>query len=69
MSLKYIRDYYGVPAKRGQPVRWRTLLGQIISASGPHVVVRLDNFPKQRVILHPKDDDLEYTADAKKGTA
>lgn len=42
-SLKYIQDYYKVPAKRGKRVRdEKGREGVITSAHGPHIMVRID---------------------------
>lgn len=61
MSLGYIRRYYDVPAWRGQRVMWRGRPGKIVSSSGPHIRVRLDDHPHGAcVILHPKEDELTY---------
>lgn len=46
MSLQYIRDTYGVPAKRGARVQYSgngiAIQGTITSSRGPHILVRLD---------------------------
>lgn len=46
MSLQYIRDTYGVPAKRGARVEYSgngtAIQGTITSSRGPHILVRLD---------------------------
>ena len=57
MSLEYIREYYGVPAKRGEHVRYKGVDGVITGASGPRVKVRL-NGEKHSAPYHPTD--LEY---------
>ena len=54
MSLEYIREYYGVPAKRGEPVAYRGTPGVVTGASGPHVNVRLDG-QKHSLPYHPTD--------------
>lgn len=61
MSLQYIRDTYGVPAKKGERVAFDEkdcppLTGRegvITGASGPHVMVRFDGV-KHAVPCHPK---------------
>ncbi|SPU49879.1 hypothetical protein [Bordetella trematum] len=46
MSLNYIRDTYGVPAKRGARVEYTgngcAIQGTITSSRGAHLMVRLD---------------------------
>jgi len=54
MSLEYIREYYGVPAKKGMRVTYRSKAGVITGASGPHVRVRLDG-EKSDGCYHPTD--------------
>ncbi len=56
MSLEYIRNTYGVPAKRGGIVEYsgagRTLRGVITGADGAHVRVRLEG-GKFSMKFHP----------------
>jgi hypothetical protein len=54
MSLQYIREYYGVPAKRGEPVRYNGKPGRVTGSSGPHVRVRLAGQKHSRP-YHPTD--------------
>ena len=51
MSIQWIRDHYGVPAKRGGRVEYLPWegstdapgrCGTITGASGPHLLIRLD---------------------------
>lgn len=46
MSMKQIRDQYGVPARRGGRVIYNSAAGPrpgtITGASGPHIRIRLD---------------------------
>lgn len=43
MSLKYIRDHYGVPAKRGGRVRYNGKIeGTITGSDGARLRVRMD---------------------------
>ena len=43
MSLKYIRDHYGVPARRGGRVRYnKKLEGTIIGSEGALLRVHMD---------------------------
>jgi hypothetical protein len=51
-SLKYIKDYYQVPANKGQKILYEGEIGEIVGASGPHLKVKfLDH--KNPLILHP----------------
>lgn len=53
MSLKYIRDYYKVPAKRGMRVTVDGKPGVITaSARGPYIMVRFDGDKFSRA-AHP----------------
>ena len=59
MSMQYIRDYYGVPAKRGGRVRYMgDKTGKITGTKGPHLRIRLDG---EKVIhsYHPRWN-IEY---------
>jgi hypothetical protein len=56
MSLRYIREYYGVPAKLGEPVKYRGKVGVVTGCSGPHVRVRLAD-EKIALPYHPTDLD------------
>lgn len=64
MSMKYIRDTYGVPAKRGMRVvlveddgRRRTG-GTITGAKNAYLCVRLDG--ERRTRLYHPNHDIEY---------
>ena len=56
MSMKYIRDYYGVPAKRGARVRYfdgvNEFFGVIVGSRGSLLRVRFDG-EKGASLLHP----------------
>lgn len=56
--LEYVRNYYGVPAKKGKIVKYKDKLGVITGASGPHVKVRLDG-EKNALPYHPTDLNYE----------
>ena len=63
MSLAYVRNTYGVPAKRGMRVEY---CGQdnvrrrgVITSASHHVRVRLDGEKHSRP-YHPQDDYLIY---------
>ena len=55
MSMEYIREYYGVPAKRGAKFLYCGWPGKVVSSRGPHIVGVLDKDPKTLLILHPTD--------------
>jgi len=57
-ALEYIRNYYGVTAKKGKIVKYKDKLGIITGASGPHVKVRLDG-EKNAHPYHPSDLDYQ----------
>jgi hypothetical protein len=55
VSMQYIRDTYGVPAKRGAKVRYTgdggTRVGTIVASDGAYIRVR---FPQAGIVsLHP----------------
>ena len=59
MSLEYIQEYYGVPAKKGGKVTYKGVPGKIVGYSGPHIKIKLEGESKGRP-YHPKDPDLVY---------
>lgn len=67
MSMKYIRDYYGVPAKRGAAIIYtgngERVAGRIIGSISGHLRARLVGV-EYTVILHPtwKVEYLEPSA-------
>jgi hypothetical protein len=63
MSMKYIRDHYGVPAKRGGRVRFTggsngPITGTITSSHGPHLRILFDG-DKHSLPVHPTWE-IEY---------
>ena len=64
MTMQYIRDTYGVPAKRGMRVRckaWDGWCSGTITSASNHVVVRPDPWPNARLRFHPTDTDaIQY---------
>ena len=63
MSMKYIRDYYGVPARRGTRVRFTgsdrgPIVGTIASSQGSALQVMFDG-DKRTSLVHPTWE-LEY---------
>lgn len=66
MSLEYIRKTYGVPAKRGAPVRFtpdsrdKSMDGRIVGSRGALLRVRFDGF-KKPWLCHPTWE-MKYTA-------
>ncbi|PKV80879.1 hypothetical protein [Nocardia fluminea] len=67
MSMKYVRDYYAVPAKRGRRVRYtgegEPRLGTITSARQGGLRIRLDG-DKRSLPFHPTWE-LEYLTEEK----
>ena len=56
MSMQHIRDYYGVPAKRGARVKytWRNpgRLGTVVGSRSQYLRVRFDDEPKRIETVH-----------------
>ena len=56
MSLQYIRDTYGVPAKRGGRIEYTgngtAIQGVITGSKGAHILVRLDG-DRRSLAFHP----------------
>lgn len=50
--MQWIRDYYGVPARKGTRVLFKGQPGTIIRASLPYIRVLLDGEDRTR-LLHP----------------
>lgn len=70
MSMKYIRDYYKVPAKRGGRVLVNGWGGRIISAVGSYLKIRLDKqLSSYANLYHPTDERLQYVQSAQQGRA
>lgn len=63
MSMKYIRDTYGVPVARGRRVEVRQSNGAvfygIITRATHYVWIRLDGMRHARP-YHPTDPDITY---------
>lgn len=55
----YIRDYYGVPARKGAQVIYRGRKGKVTGASNQYVMIKLDG-EKFSKPYHPRDDDLKW---------
>lgn len=62
MSMRRIREVYGVPAKRGMRVVCDGTPGVIVGASrtNMHLLLRLDDDPRHTVPAHPTWR-MEYT--------
>lgn len=60
MSLKYIRQTYRVPARRGRIVSYWGEVFRIVSSRDAHLVLRNIYTPKWRIIVHPTDERLIY---------
>lgn len=57
MSLKFIRSYYGVPAKRGAMIKYEGKRGVITGSRNAYVRARLDGDRSPRS-FHPLDLDF-----------
>ena len=72
MSMAYIREAYGVPARRGQRVRYSggsaPKVGAITSASGQYLYIRFDGESKRTGPFHPTWK-LEYLEDQPEASA
>jgi hypothetical protein len=66
VSMQWVRDSYGVPAKRGGRVRYTgekvPRLGTITGTRGPYLRIRLDG-DKRSMPFHPTWE-LEYLGSA-----
>lgn len=58
MSLAYIRNYYGVPAKKGVRVKAYGKPGTVTGASNAHLLIKLDG--EQRSNPYHPTHDIEY---------
>lgn len=58
MSFDYIKQYYGVSAKRGDRIEFGGRQGVITSATH-YIHVRFDG-TKHSVPIHPTEDGLRY---------
>ena len=59
MSMEYIRDFYNVPAYRGQRVKYCGNPGRIISTRAAYLNLKMDNGQIIRNV-HP-EWEMEYT--------
>lgn len=60
MSMKYIREYYNVPAKRGARIKFDGKMGTIISSNGAKLRIKLDGASYSR-LYHPTWN-IEYVS-------
>lgn len=51
MSMKYIRETYGVPAKRGARLLYLGVMHRVCSAQGHYL--RTETFGGERYLIHP----------------
>lgn len=62
MTMKYIRDYYGVPAKRGMRVAYtdslRRVVGTITGSRNGYLRIRIDG--NKRVEFYHPTFGIEY---------
>lgn len=56
MSMQHIRDYYGVPAKRGARIKYTLRnpgrLGTVVGSRNQYLRVRFDDNPDRIFTLH-----------------
>ena len=54
MSMDYIRQFYGVPAKRGSRIHFdhNGMNGKIVGSKGPYLLVKFSGW-KRTFKLHP----------------
>jgi len=64
MSMKYIRDTYKVPAKRGARIKYRGVAmiqtGTIVGSKGAYIRVRIDGDPFRRVMSYHPTYQMTY---------
>ena len=53
-SMAYIRDFYGVPAKRGAIVYFKGFRGVIVGSKNSYLRVRMEDFDIVKT-LHPEE--------------
>ena len=58
MSMKYIREHYNVPAKRGMKVNAQGHNGVIVGSRGPYLRIRIEG-EKNVLSFHPTWE-MEY---------
>lgn len=58
-QYEYIRNYYGVPIKKGAKVIYKSVDGSVTGVSGPHAMIKLDG-EKHAKPYHPKDENLVW---------
>lgn len=68
MSLEYIRNYYGVPAKKGGRVNAYGKPGTITGARNAHLLIKLDGEQQHSRPYHPTDG-IEYLESEPKRSA
>lgn len=56
--MKYIRNQYKVPAKRGGKIKYKGVAGTIVGAKGPYLRIRLDG--EKRVASYHPTWEIEY---------
>jgi len=58
MSMKYIRDFYNVPSKRGMKILYETTIGTIVGSKDAYLRIRLDG--EERVGNYHPTWNIEY---------
>jgi len=64
MTMAYIRDFYGVPAKRGEKVLYKGKHGIITRSKNAYLWVRMDEVDIS-LLVHPADKNLIYLVESK----
>lgn len=65
--MAWVRQYYGVPAKRGGKVLFEGRPAVITSTRGPHLRIRLDG-ERRSIPIHPTWE-VVYLPDTKDGAS
>ena len=63
MSMSYVRNAYGVPAKRGMWVKYRIHTGHVVRGkilSAKHYLAIRFEGDLRRSLVHPTDENLTY---------
>jgi len=64
MSMAYIRNFYGVSAKRGNRVIYKGGHGTITRSKNAYLWVRMDEVDIS-ILVHPADKNLVYLVESK----
>ena len=58
--LRQLREYYGVPLRRGARVKYQGRLGVVLSASGCHIRIRFDGQKRRHPAPFHPTFQIEY---------